>query len=617
MNDTSLHPLEAILRLCEASGSEPWYPRWHAATAGLSLDRLKDQIEVLWLEGLIEHTPGTKETGPGLLLTPRGRQVLNDPEQLQRLREGRPLGGGDRAVVIRRAFLHPTRAYVTWLLLLANFAVFGYSAYLANQKHVLRPFLSYLPSTAPRKAQDQVAQGLQVVLRASGSVHPRDVIVGEWWRLAAANFVQFGLLHLLMNMYGLWVLGPFVEQMWGSIRFLIIYVIAGLGGICMGLAYNQPVENVGASGALCGLLGAHAVWLLLNGKCLPRGFARRGRVGLLTTVILLVIISLIPGVSGWGHLGGALFGAGAALLLQVQRFARRPLSWLAVGGLAPLCCLAVVMLDRARATSPTWERLEQADFEKRYAGEIYRELAESERAFHNDDVQYLLVNQHPKRRQQARVDKALAVLTDRQEHLQAFLNTLTRDGRYRNLKVLKRRARGLRQLEGWDRLLGTAIKCLRDKEDWPDLDQQGHREFEKVYLQRIHKAMREAARVYEKEVQPLLDQPAERRDAGGVRAALEQMAGQRAALNDLADALAEAGPYTDEDVDRGRQIGLAYAVAEAEGFELAERGLRAGKQWTEPEQQQQRQQRQRVAAVLKGWQAWKRKNTEPQGKDIP
>src|SRR5262249_7983637 len=78
----------------------------------------------------------------------------------------------------------------------------------------------------------------------------------------------------------------------------------------------------GASGALCGLVAAFSVWLMFNGKFLPRSLVGRWRVTLIITIGLMVFLSLLPGVSGWGHLGGAVAGGAAALLLQVQRFAR-------------------------------------------------------------------------------------------------------------------------------------------------------------------------------------------------------------------------------------------------------------------------------------------------------
>lgn len=480
MSDTSLHPREAILRLCEAAAPEPWYPRWHAATAGLDLGRLKGYIEDLWLEGLLEHTPGTKDSGPGLVLSPRGREVLNDPEALQRLREGQPLGGTNRAAIIRRAFLHPTRPYVTQLLLLANFAFFGYTLYLASQKGLTRPFLTAMPGMAPA-----LAQRIVPLVHASGSVHPLDVIGGQWWRLATANFVHLGLLHILMNMYGLYVAGRFVEQMWGHWRYLLIYAVAGLGSICMGLAYNQPADNMGASGPLCGILGADAVWLLLNGKYLPRSLARRGRTGLLTTFILLVVISMIPGVSGWGHLGGVLWGAGAALLLQIQRFARPPLSWLAIVGLVPLCWLAVALLDHARATSPIWRRLEEhveaqrrqqelRDFEKRYTRRIDRTLRDARR-MQRERVEDLL-NRHPTRRDRARVEEMLPELAREQERLNTLADELSHIGPYHDELAEEARKTARDCAREWAVWYETAARCLREGPRWKDTQEDQFRE---------------------------------------------------------------------------------------------------------------------------------------------
>ena len=78
----------------------------------------------------------------------------------------------------------------------------------------------------------------------------------------------------------------------------------------------DPVGLVGASGAVCGVFAAIGVWYFLNGKYLPRGMAQRGRSNILTNVILMVFISLVPGVSGYGHLGGALAVGNVLALLR-------------------------------------------------------------------------------------------------------------------------------------------------------------------------------------------------------------------------------------------------------------------------------------------------------------
>src|SRR5262249_62026124 len=88
---------------------------------------------------------------------------------------------------------------------------------------------------------------------------------GEWFRLITPIFIHAGLLHLLLNSYALWVVGTQVEKLYGSARFLLIYLLAGVGGVAG--SYFGPIiihksfdsPSVGASGARFGLFCVRAV----------------------------------------------------------------------------------------------------------------------------------------------------------------------------------------------------------------------------------------------------------------------------------------------------------------------------------------------------------------------
>ena len=80
---------------------------------------------------------------------------------------------------------------------------------------------------------------------------------GEWWRFLTPALVHGGGLHLLMNMYVLFMIGPAVEQRFGPRRYLTIYVLSAIGGAILSFALNDPrIFGVGASGAILGLIGA-------------------------------------------------------------------------------------------------------------------------------------------------------------------------------------------------------------------------------------------------------------------------------------------------------------------------------------------------------------------------
>jgi hypothetical protein len=91
---------------------------------------------------------------------------------------------------------------------------------------------------------------------------------------------------------------------------------------------DRPTVTAGASGALCGLFGAMASWLLLNRTYLPEHVFQAFKSMIGRNVILIVVISLFPGVSWSGHLGGAVAGAIVAVPLNWAHFGVGPQRWL-------------------------------------------------------------------------------------------------------------------------------------------------------------------------------------------------------------------------------------------------------------------------------------------------
>lgn len=131
---------------------------------------------------------------------------------------------------------------------------------------------------------------------------------GEVWRLFTAMFLHSGVIHLLLNLYGLYFLGPLVEGFYGHRRFITIYLLGGLFGSLASYAF-VPNDSLGASGAIFGLVGATTVFLLRYRE----QAGSRGR-SLLQNMIILIVINLIfglntPGIDNWGHIGGLIGGA--------------------------------------------------------------------------------------------------------------------------------------------------------------------------------------------------------------------------------------------------------------------------------------------------------------------
>jgi membrane associated rhomboid family serine protease len=173
---------------------------------------------------------------------------------------------------------------------------------------------------------------------AGGAAH--GVAAGEWWRLVTAMFLHYGALHLFLNMTLLLQLGGYLEDKLGPLRFLALYLLAGLGGNVT--AYVLTDQNKAAAGASTAVFGLVAAMIVIN---------RRLRLDISTLVPLLVVNLLftfsVPHVSITGHLGGLAVGAVVAVILAYAPQPRRSLIQ-AVGCTAVLLILIVATVLRTQ-----------------------------------------------------------------------------------------------------------------------------------------------------------------------------------------------------------------------------------------------------------------------------
>jgi membrane associated rhomboid family serine protease len=131
---------------------------------------------------------------------------------------------------------------------------------------------------------------------------------GEYWRLLGFLFEHGGALHLFFNMSVVWTLGRTLERGIGSGRFLLLSLVTGVGSGAFALLFNFDVPTVGASGMILGWAGA----------MVPIS-TRQGQRELGIWLVQVAVISLLPGVSWAGHLGGFLFGLPCGLALKLGR----------------------------------------------------------------------------------------------------------------------------------------------------------------------------------------------------------------------------------------------------------------------------------------------------------
>jgi membrane associated rhomboid family serine protease len=147
-----------------------------------------------------------------------------------------------------------------------------------------------------------------------------DIANGDWWRVISGGFLHAGFLHLLLNMYVLWVAGSILEPGIGTPRFLGIYFVSLIAGSLGALIADPNTVTVGASGAIFGLMAA--VIVVARGRGVEQVASQFG----LFVVLNLVLTFSIPGISVGGHVGGLVGGAVAAMLviLVERRMSGRP-----------------------------------------------------------------------------------------------------------------------------------------------------------------------------------------------------------------------------------------------------------------------------------------------------
>lgn len=159
----------------------------------------------------------------------------------------------------------------------------------------------------------------------------------QWWRFIAPMFIHINLIHLLVNMYSLLMVGPFVEKLYGGARFIVFWVFTGIAGVVASYLTVRPdlargtiarfifkdldLPSAGASGALFGLVGVLFVFGIKFRHELPDGFKRAFGTGMLPIIFINLFIGFLGRqfIDNAAHLGGLLSGAAIALAVNYRR----------------------------------------------------------------------------------------------------------------------------------------------------------------------------------------------------------------------------------------------------------------------------------------------------------
>ena len=160
-----------------------------------------------------------------------------------------------------------------------------------------------------------VNSNFNVALILLGANNRSLVLGGQVWRLLTSAFLHGNILHLLVNMYSLWIIGSQVETYIGKWKFLVIYLLSAIMGSLFSIVFYENSISIGASGALFGLMGA----------LLYFGYHYRLYLSNTLTSQIIPIIALnllfgftVPGIDNACHIGGLIGGYLSTMIVGLK-----------------------------------------------------------------------------------------------------------------------------------------------------------------------------------------------------------------------------------------------------------------------------------------------------------
>ncbi len=210
-------------------------------------------------------------------------------------------GAIDRELAFARVLSE--RVYVTWWLFVSNVLIFV-SAFL------------YGLSDRFASLKEGVLEPVQIVMFTGMKVN-QWIDAGEWWRIVSSMWVHLDLLHIGFNAYGLYVIGPILEKIFGGRRFFFLYLASGIVGAVASYQFSD-IPSGGASGAIYGLVGAILVVGFKYRKELPPRVSGAFTRGMIPWVIFGIGIGFFDSIpmDNAAHIGGLLSGIVLAFALD-------------------------------------------------------------------------------------------------------------------------------------------------------------------------------------------------------------------------------------------------------------------------------------------------------------
>lgn len=158
-------------------------------------------------------------------------------------------------------------------------------------------------------------EGLEALYQF-GAVHGYTIQAdpGQFWRVFSAMFIHIGLEHFVVNMLTLYFLGRQIEAIFGSWKFLLLYLMSGVMGNVFVICFSPDTLAAGASTSLFGLFSAVIVLRYTTRNYYIQQLGQ----SYMSLLAVNLIMSFLPGISLAGHLGGLVGGALGAVILPVS-----------------------------------------------------------------------------------------------------------------------------------------------------------------------------------------------------------------------------------------------------------------------------------------------------------
>jgi rhomboid protease GluP len=232
---------------------------------------------------------------------------------------GKPAWRQEQSTPALRGLI-PASHFTTFIILALNFGVFAATLILSMKLSGGASMLD-IPGE---------------VLLAFGAKQRIYIINGQWWRLVTAGFLHAGVFHILMNSWVLFDLGSQAEQVFGTARYLVIYLLSSVCGFYVSLLLSPATLSIGASAAACGLIGAMLAFGYRSGSRFIWSFYLRW-------IAMIAVIGLLPGfnIDNAAHFGGFAAGFAVAYLAGTASSSR---SIETIWNVAAGACVAVVAI---------------------------------------------------------------------------------------------------------------------------------------------------------------------------------------------------------------------------------------------------------------------------------